>query len=519
MYKLRPYQQDMSDEIMALTETHDRVLGVLPTGGGKSLIITDVINRLKGRTLILTHREEILKQNMRSIDDVGVLTAKTLTNQSSNIVIAMVETFHSRAERFGYDFLGKFDNVVTDESHILVFQKVYDKIEYKKLIGFTATPTILKTEVVVVKDVEFVKRITMSDFFDVMVEGAKVSELIEWGFLTREVAYSLKVPNFDRKEENTHTKADYTNKELDKIYSNKTAKGVLLNTVKEHCMGKKTIIFNATTKVNKEVEELLSEVGLPILSYDSVNYKKEHRHEVIKEFTELKEVILINTNVFTTGFDVSDIDVVIVNRATKSLSLWVQMVGRASRVADGKKLFTSIDLGQNIDAFGKWSSDIDWRSEFKEKPLKKKNKTDILQIWECDNCGAFNTHDETECVVCGADKPARKPSTKTDKSGVLELVGDAPILPSGLEVIRYTKRIDKGSSFAFKLIDSKIKDVVVYSGITKAEWKTKRVAVINRISSIYRPLYFAVIKSSLKGKNRKYSTQLTKLLKNIHDAI
>ena len=518
MFKLRPYQQETSDEVIELLKTHKSVLCVIPTGGGKSVIISDIVNRLQGRTLILTHREEILKQNIALFDDIGVLTAKTSTNLTSDKVIAMVETFYRRAEKLSYSFLGEFDNVLTDESHILIFQKVYDKIKYKRLVGMTATPTTMKVENITVKGVQFVKRYAMGDYFDVMVEGAKVSELIELGYLTKEVAYSLRVPNFDRKDENQYKQADYTNTELDKIYSNKSSRGVLLEAYNKFCVGKKVIIFNATTKVNIEVADMLIGVGANVFSYDSVNNKSSERNEIIKEFKDCKDGVLVNANVFTTGFDAPDIDVVIINRATKSLSLWIQMVGRASRIAPNKQQFISIDLGQNVDAFGKWSSDVNWHEEFKIKALKKKNKSDILNIWECDVCGAFNTHDELVCVVCSAEKDIKK-HTKTTKSGIIELVDDKPQFPNGLELIRYTKRINQGSTFAFNLAHQQITKTISYTGITKTFYKENKSRIEHRILEVYRPIYFAIIKSTLKGKNRKFSTQFKSLTQKIKDSL
>ena len=88
--------------------------------------------------------------------------------------------------------------------------------------------------------------------------------------------------------------------------------------------------------------------------YDTVNSNARDREGIVNWFKEEREAILIGANVFTTGFNETDIEVVIVNRATKSLGHWIQIVGRGARTTEviPKDHFTCIDLGQNIERDG-----------------------------------------------------------------------------------------------------------------------------------------------------------------------
>ena len=145
--QLREYQQSTYDAIIdKLSDDKIRSLCVaLPTGGGKSVLIAKLANSLPGRTLILTHRIEILQQNSEWLHRASVLTAKNNTlRYDCDIVIAMVQTAFARIQKYGTDYLGHFDNIILDEVQVLIFQKVFEKYEYRKLIGFTGTPVLNK---------------------------------------------------------------------------------------------------------------------------------------------------------------------------------------------------------------------------------------------------------------------------------------------------------------------------------------------------------------------------------------
>lgn len=515
MFELRDYQQKNVDDVLKALEDNDSVLSVLPTGAGKSVVISNLVSKLAGRTLILTHRAEILIQNADKLNnnELGILTAKHSYNLKAKYVIAMVETAFRRLSK-NINYMGGFDNIVIDEAHIQVFKKVYELILVEKRIGFTATPTLLKREIFKDEDdddVNYIKNYTMGDFYDVLVQGPQVSELIKLGYLTKEKAYALKMPNFNRLSESVN---EYTTKMLDSVYNNKASYDLLMKIYDDYCVGRKVLIFNATTNVNREVHKILKSKGVDTKSYDSVNNSEGDRGAIVEWFSKLTGGgVLIGTNVFTTGFDVSDIDVVIINRATKSFALWIQMVGRGSRIAEGKDHFTVVDLGQNIEAFGLWSRDINWEEHFKIKERYKSRKIDILNIWECKLCGAYNVEGDKNCIICEAEKH-KKVIEYSDKNGIIVEVHAA--IPTAKNIIEYAKRNNEDASFAFKLLENRILDLFVDRKITKERFDIDKVKLLNRVEQIYRPIYFAIIKSGLKGKNRRLSTQMDRVLKKVN---
>lgn len=517
--ELRLYQQDVYDKIIdKLVNRVKRVCVALPTGSGKSVIIGKLANELKGRTLILTHRIEILQQNSDWLDDCGILAARINTVEyDSNIAIAMVQTIFARIKKYGIDYIGEFDNIILDEVQILIFEKVFEQYNYKRLIGFTATPVIMKKLYTTIDGIEYVEPYTLSLMFDELVQGVDTQDLIDLDFLVQERNIVLKLPDFEKLTVSENAPDGYTRESILEVYKNYASLEILQQSYFDYCKGKKTLLFNSNTEVNEFVYEHFHQLGLNVKMYDSVNEtdinpatgRKFTRKQIIEWFKNEKDAILINTNVFTTGFDVTDVECIIVNRATKSLALWLQMVGRGSRITDiiFKDSFTVIDLGQNIHEHGIWSARRDWNDYFFSSGMKLKNKVDLFQTWECQECGALNLMGTLICEECGAEKILVKTEDNRKlKEGELQIIGDV-VYPRAKSIIAYTERLNESSHFAFKLLETKIIELFVFTKVDDKFYKKNRERFLKRIKQIYNGIYFAIIKSELRGRRRKYETR------------
>ena len=526
-FTLYPHQQKFADDIDHELTTNNSVCAVLPTGGGKSIIIAYFCNRLPGRTLVLTHRLEVLKQNSKWVENCGTLTADDNTCRFDNkVVFAMVETLMARIKKFGIDYLGQFDNIILDEIHVLIFEKVFSQYNWKKMIGFTGTPVVNKKIITTVDGVEFIEPYTLSVLFDTIVQGPGPQELIDLGYLVQDYNIVLDLPDMDKLKDSKNNPDGYTTDSLNAVYNNTASLNVLSKAYNDFCIGKKTIIFNATTKVNKFIYDHFKAKGVPVMMYDSVNEaeineetgNKWQRSEVIEWYKNTPGALLINTNVFTTGFDESDIEVVIMNRATKSLSLYIQCVGRASRTSKTilKNTFTHIDLGGNIDMHEIWSADRDWTDYFYSPGKKLRKKNDLLSTWDCVSCGAINVLGTEECEFCGAEKENVKinGNPKKNKEGELKAIGEYPI-PNGTKIVEYTQAMKQDSNFAFKIAERKILDLFVYYKVTPEFYSQRSNRFEDRIKQIYRNIYFAIINSELKGANKKLETMYARVLDKI----
>jgi type I site-specific restriction endonuclease len=147
----------------------------------------------------------------------------------------------------------------------------------------------------------------------------------------------------------------------------------------EKSLGKKNLIFNIGINTSLYVYETFREAGLPIRHLDNTN-TPEDRKDILRWFKNTPDAILTSVGILTTGFDEPTVETIILNRATKSLTLYYQMIGRGSRKLDNKDTFTVIDLGNNAARFGLWSEPVDWQHIFKSPEFYLENLRDDAEI-------------------------------------------------------------------------------------------------------------------------------------------
>jgi superfamily II DNA or RNA helicase len=537
--KFRPYQRPLYEQIINGIEFYDKILAQAETGWGKSILIGVLANQLKGRTLILTHRIELLNQNSEWIDNLGVLTAKVrkvqLLRDAKN-VISMAQTCRARFSKYGSDYLGSFDNVICDEIHVDFFKEVYDQIPNAKVIAVTATPIIDKKIEKLVDGVAFVKKLTMANEFEILYQGVSTRELIELGYLTRDFNIALTPPNLDKLKSDEGSPDGYTSKSMSDVFGSSTSLETVIRGYNEYCsaeanngIAKKTIIFNPTTKVNKLMHEAFLANGIECKLYDSVNTTDHTRNEITEWFKNTDGAVLLNVGVFTTGFSVNDIDAIIYNKKTKSLSLWLQSIGRGSRVLTKEQIsagkikpnFLVLDMGLNIATHGKWSEDRDWQNHFILNDWKLKKESDLLQMWECSECGYFNLQgtvysEELDCLICEDCEAPKKPKQKKKK--YIEgdfVVMEEPTPPKAYKIIEYVKRVGGNQNMVLQIVRNQILELFKYH-TTKEDFLERRESYVKRIGELYRPAYFACIKQTeLTGANKRLSTELHKILDNV----
>jgi len=164
----------------------------------------------------------------------------------------------------------------------------------------------------------------------------------------------------------TGINGDFTQKSSDELYSTPAMLELLLQAYESRAKGKKTLIFNNGIFTSMKVRDTFEAAGYPIKHLDNRTSASE-REAILKWFKKTKDAILTSVSILTTGFDEPSVNAVILNRATKSLTLYYQMIGRGSRKLPGKKAFSIIDLGNNAERFGLWNENIDWNHVF-QKP-------------------------------------------------------------------------------------------------------------------------------------------------------
>ncbi|MDX1754259.1 MAG: DEAD/DEAH box helicase [Salinimicrobium sediminis] len=360
--ELYAYQQEDIHKIFKVLEAHPErynLLYQLPTGGGKTVIFSQIVREYIQRTgkkvLILTHRIELCKQTSRMLTGFGVRnkiinsSIKELPDQNEYMCfVAMVETLNNRLndEKVELENLGM---VIIDEAHYNSFRKLFKFFNRSFILGVTATP--LSSNI----------KLPMKDNYRELIVGDSISSLISKGFLAKANTYSYDVGLSTLK---VGINGDYTVKSSEELYSNLNMQEKLLDAYMEKSQGKKTLIFNNGINTSKEVYETFRNAGYDIRHLDNTTSKQD-RKDILKWFKKKPDAILTSVSILTTGFDEPTVESIILNRATKSLTLYYQMIGRGSRVLPGKDEFTVIDLGNNAARFGLWSAPVDWKQIFR----------------------------------------------------------------------------------------------------------------------------------------------------------
>jgi superfamily II DNA or RNA helicase len=486
---MKPYpdQEKSINEIMQHFETKDKLLFQLATGGGKtacfSFVAKKFIKKYGGKVLVLAHREELINQTLATlrIIDVtceSVIASKKKLHHLSNVYVGMVQTLSRRLEKDN-DFLKDVGLIICDEAHLLQYSEVMSYYPNAKILGVTATPTVLKKitftkcskcgkenipECCNMETYEYTRKFTLSEIYQDIIIGTSISELIATDRLVRELVYCT--GSIDRSTLTIDAKTgDYDNKSTDEYYSSKSFD--VVKNYEEIAKGKKTIIFNSSAKINLLVLEAFQEAGYEnVKLFDSVN-DTENRKKVLQWFKETPGAILCNVSVFTTGFDEPTLECVILNRATKSLSLFHQMVGRGGRKCNEiyKPYFTLIDGGGNVEEFGKWSGEVDWKSHFfgsDEKPKPKKEALD--QTKQCPECGMIHAKNLLECSECGFVYVEKEKEISVSGE-VAQLIDEIP-KPNGKKIVDYCLRVGRDKNFAWLILQNQIIDLFLFHSVT-----------------------------------------------------
>lgn len=375
--ELYGYQQGDIDAIFERLD-HQRpnyhLLYQLPTGGGKTVIFSEIVRRYlekhDKKVVVLTHRIELCKQTSRMLDGFEVKNkiinskVKELPDQHEySCFVAMVETLKNRIN----DAKLQLDNiglVIIDEAHYNSFRKLLNSFKNSFILGVTATP--LSSNI----------KLPMNHNYDELIVGDNISTLIEKGFLARATTYSFDVGLQSLK---VGINGDYTVKSSEELYTQLLMQEKLLHAYQEKSVGKKTLIFNNGINTSLYVYDTFREAGYPIKHLDN-RTGAEERREILAWFKKTPDAILTSVGILTTGFDEPTVESIILNRATKSLTLYFQMIGRGSRKLPGKDDFLIIDLGNNAARFGLWDQPVDWQHIFKMPELYLESIRDDAEI-------------------------------------------------------------------------------------------------------------------------------------------
>jgi superfamily II DNA or RNA helicase len=420
--KLRPYQTALIDAIRKKFRSgKKRVILCAPTGAGKTVIFSSVVIQtlsklFDNRALIVTDRIELLSQTWRALDKIGaepvIYDAKTPPNadlSQPRVVVAMVETLKRRAKS-GKLNMGAFDIVIIDEAHKGNFSAIFEIFPESFYIGATATPIATK------------KDKPLKTFWNDIVVEVDTPDLVESEYLVKCRPFAMTAVDTSNLKYDSK-KGDYSDASLYAEYNKRTVYDGMLKAIRERIGTKKTIVFCVSIEHTENTYRELISAGYSAVMVTS-NSTKEERAGAMNSFHSGESQFMVNCGILTTGYDHPAIEAVVLNRASKSLPLFLQCCGRGSRLYPGKTEYTLIDMGENIKEHGFWDDARDWVDWFHNPPKKGASKAPGVK--ECPKCQYLMPPRVMECPDCGHVFESK--STETVEGVLVELQRNTELL-------------------------------------------------------------------------------------------
>lgn len=445
--QLRPYQQDAEDGLWRYwREESGYPLIVIPTAGGKTIVFSSIIKRLlfehpDTRVLVLAHRKELLDQAEKKLlsvwadAPVGVFSAALGRRELRQVTIASRDTIGSIAES-----MGRFDVVIVDEAHNIApgeetrYRKIFTGLKQNNpnltIVGFTATP--YRTSIGFIYGDDEKKHL-----FKGLAYEAKIKTLMDQGFLCKVVAKTVDDASVADVSEVKTTAGDYNLGQLADVVESQELVSAACSEWKRlaYDTGRRSSVFFCTTVLHAElVSAELHRMGFDVPVITGVT-ESHDRDSILSDFSNGSIIGVANVGVLTEGWDAPRLDCVVLLRPTKSLNLYLQMVGRGLRKHVSKTDTLVLDFGGNIERFGPIDLAQPATSKTKDERTKtcpgcrsivgfhKRKCPDCDFVFQpqpvklCPACGEENAPSAAKCIACGA--PFINHSAKASKGGIL----------------------------------------------------------------------------------------------------
>lgn len=333
--ELRPYQQAAKEAVFREWEDVQSTLLVLPTGTGKTVVFAKTAEdcvRQRGRVLILAHRGELLDQAQDKIGKVTGLgcavekAEQTCIGSWFRITVGSVQSMmqEKRLERFTPDY---FSHIIIDEAHHAVsdsYQRVIGHFPEAHILGVTATP-----------DRGDMKEI--GNVFKTLAYEYTLPQAIREGYLCPIKALTIPL-KLDISKVGISA-GDFKPGEIGTALDPYLEQ--IAQEMKHYCADRKTVVFLPLIATSQKFCAILNASGFRAAE---VNGNSEDRAEVLADFEAGKYNVLCNSMLLTEGWDCPSVDCVIVLRPTKVRALYCQMVGRGTRLCEGKDHLLLLDF-------------------------------------------------------------------------------------------------------------------------------------------------------------------------------
>lgn len=409
---LRPHQAEAKAKIFDAWSKYDSVMLQMPTGTGKTYLFTslinDIINTYKTahkdiKILIVAHRTELLDQISATLNKFGIAHGFIQgareqylwkrVQVGSIMSLLTDKNYHNVCRQ-------KFNYIIVDEAHHSLadtYIRLFELFPNAKKLGVTATPWRLNHE-------------SFLSLYQYLIVSPQISWFINNNLLSDFDYVSIKQDSeVQRLVDNSEVSrtGDFSNVELDNTFNNQRIRSKLYESYLHFANGRKGIIFAINKLHAAKIAELYSSHGVKAMVIDC-DTPRDVRQEIISAFKNGEISVLVNVDIFTEGFDCPDVNFIQLARPTKSLSLYLQQVGRGLRIVAGKEKTIILDNVGLYNYFGLPDANRKWQYHFVghedvEHEKHSSQDKDSLGMSDFEFAESkFNEDDEQMVVVRGA---------------------------------------------------------------------------------------------------------------------
>lgn len=386
--ELRQYQEQMIAETRALIRGGAKsVLMRLPTGGGKTVLTASMAGTAAARGYncwFVVHRRELVKQSSATFSAVGIphgiVAAGFTGNRHFPVQVCSIQTLSRRMDAMPAPGI-----IFWDECHHMAaasWSAVRDKYPDAVHIGLSATPSRLDGR-------------GLSSWFSHMVHGPSTRWLIDEGFLAPYRIFAPPAVDLSA----VHTVAgDFNKRELELELNKSTVTGDAISHYSRLAPGKRAVVFEASVARSMVTVAAFNAAGIPAAHIDGETDALV-RDATLQAWMRGDILVVSNVDLFGEGFDLPALEVAILMRPTKSLTIYLQQVGRALRMSPGKTEALILDHSGNCHRHGLPDEDREWSLEGRRR--KSKSSDDDITTKLCPQCFHVSLSTARSCKSCG----------------------------------------------------------------------------------------------------------------------
>ena len=437
---LRNYQIKLIEQLFAAWNAgHQNVLIQLPTGGGKTIITSEVIKQLNTPTIFCAHRMELISQpslvlaqnniphdiitnsaTIRSIISIHMQdTGRNWYKPGASIIVASIDTLIKQKD-------SRFRNIqllVMDEAHHVLkknkWGKAVDMFPQAKGLYLTATP---------VRADGFGLGRHADGVIDHMIHGPSGRELINDNFLSPYIIYNPS-SHLDLSNVPVTSSGDYSASKLKDAIGKSRIVGDVVEHYLKYAKGKLGITFAANLENAVDISQAYKKRGIPA-EVISGNTPITIRAKIMKDFRDKRILQLVNVDILGEGVDVPAVEVVSFARPTHSYTLYCQQFGRALRLSPGKEKAIILDHVDNLYRHGLYAlPDIRTQWSLDRRERRKSEKSDeVTKVKTCLNIACLAVYERIHkcCPYCGHfPEPAQRSLPEHVDGDLTELDIDA----------------------------------------------------------------------------------------------